>query len=168
MSNRTLTVTPALITRQRDNLGRTQSRGLDVNAEFPLTSNWTLSTGYEFADAMVLRFAPDPTLEGLLIPQTPRHSFTLQTRYAQAMGWTLALQARASGQQFEDDQNQLPLDGFATFDAFVSRRINHNVELFAAGENLLNRRYMIGRTPVATLAQPIVGRFGLRLTIAQR
>ena len=168
IANRTLSVTPALITRQRDNLGRTQSRGLDVNAEFPITSNWALNAGYEFADATVLRFAPDPTLEGLLIPQTPRHSFTLQTRYSQALGWTLALQARASGQQFEDDQNQLPLDGFATFDAFISRRLNHNVELFAAGENLLNRRYMIGRTPVATLGQPIVGRFGLRLTFAQR
>jgi outer membrane receptor protein involved in Fe transport len=168
IANRTLSVTPALITRQRENLGRTQSRGLDVNAEFPLTDNWTLSTGYEFADATILRFAPAPTLEGLLIPQTPRHSFTLQTRYAQPTGWTLALQARATGRQFEDDQNLLPLDGFATFDAFISRHLNHNVELFAAAENLLNRRYMIGRTPVATLGQPILGRFGLRLTFAQR
>jgi outer membrane receptor protein involved in Fe transport len=168
IANRTLSVTPALITRQRQNLGRTQSRGIDVNAELPLASSWTLSAGYEFADAIILRFAPDPSLEGLLIPQTPRHSFTLQTRYAQPTGWTLALQARASGQQFEDDQNLLPLDGFGTFDAFVSRRINSNVELFAAGENLLNRRYMIGRTPVATLGQPIVGRFGLRLTFQQR
>src|SRR5262249_59674544 len=113
-------------------------------------------------------FAPDPTLEGLLIPQTPRHSFTLQTRYVQPTGWTLAMQARASGQQFEDDQNHLPLDGFATFDAFISRHLNSNVELFAAAEHLLNRHYMIGRTPVVSLGQPIVGRFGLRLNFARR
>ncbi|MCI0350035.1 MAG: TonB-dependent receptor [Acidobacteriales bacterium] len=168
IANRTLSVTPALITRQRQNLGRTQSRGLDVNVELPISSRWALSAGYEFADATILRFAADPSLEGLLIPQTPRHSFTLQTRYAQPAGWTLALQARASGEQFEDDQNQLPLDGYATFDAFVSRRLNSNVELFAAGENLLNRRYTIGRTPVVTLGQPIVARFGLRLNFAQR
>jgi outer membrane receptor protein involved in Fe transport len=168
IANRTLGVAPALITRQRQNLGRTQSRGVDVNAELPLASSFTISAGYEFADATVLRFAPDSRLEGLLIPQTPRHTFTFQTRFSQPAGWTLALQARVSGRQFEDDQNQLPLDGFATFDAFVSRHLNRNIELFAAGENLLNRRYMIGRTPVVTLGPPILGRFGLRLQFAQR
>ena len=168
IANRTLSTTPTLITRQRQNLGRTQSRGVDVNAEFPITSSWAVSAGYEFADATVLHFAPDPTLEGLLIPQTPRHTFTFQTRYSQLTGWTLALQARASDKQFEDDQNLLPLDGYATFDAFVSRHLNRNLELFAAGENLLNRHYMIGRTPVVTLGPPILGRFGLRLQLAQR
>jgi len=100
IANRTLSPTPSLITRQRQNLGKTQSRGVDVNAEFPITSSWAVSAGYEFADATVLRFAPDPTLEGLLIPQTPRHTFTFQTRYSQSTGWTLALQARASDTQF--------------------------------------------------------------------
>jgi outer membrane receptor protein involved in Fe transport len=168
IANRTLSVTPALITRQRQNLGRTESRGVDVNAELPLTSALSVSGGYEFADASVLRFAPDPSLEGRLIPQTPRHSFTLQTRYSQPTSWAVALQARASGRQFEDDQNLLPLDGFATFDVFISRHLNRNAELFAAGENLLNRRYMTGRTPVVTLGPPILGRFGLRLHFAHR
>jgi len=69
---------------------------------------------------------------------------------------------------FEDDQNLLTLDGFATVDAFISRHLNRSIELFAAGENLLNRHYMIGRTPVVTLGPPILGRFGLRLHLSQR
>jgi outer membrane receptor protein involved in Fe transport len=168
IANRTLEVTPALITRQRQNLGRTQSRGLDLNAELPLTTRFTLSGGYQFADATVLSFAPDPALEGLLIPQTPRHSFSFQARYSQPSGWTLALETRASGKQFEDDLNTLALDGFGTVDAFIARRLNPNIELFAAGENLLNRRYQVGRTPVVTLGPPILGRFGLRLRLGGR
>lgn len=168
IANRTLDVTSTLITRQRQNLGRTQSRGLDISADLPLTSTFSLSSGYQFADATILRFAPDPALEGRVIPQTPRHSFTFQARYSQPSGWTLALETRASGKQFEDDLNTLPLDGFVTFDVFVSRRLNPNVELFAAGENLLNRRYQIGRTPVVTLGPPILGRFGLRVRLGDR
>ena len=74
--------TPALITRQRQNLGRTSSRGFKVEADARLNSFWKLAAGYLFADATVVRFSANTVLEGLSIPQVPRQQFTFQAQYA--------------------------------------------------------------------------------------
>ena len=55
ITNFTLSVTPALITRQRRNLGRTRSSGIEAEADYRPSSHWRLSAGYLFADATVRR-----------------------------------------------------------------------------------------------------------------
>jgi outer membrane receptor protein involved in Fe transport len=168
IANVTLSATPALITRQRQNLGRTRSRGLELEGEVRLSSAVVLSAGYEFVDATVLEFPATRSLEGLLIPQVPRHQFTFQGRYSNPRVVTFAVQGRAIGEQFDDDQNQLSLGRYFTLDAMVSRAVNHGVELFAAAENLFDQRYDVGRTPVRTLGPPILARFGIRVRIGGR
>ena len=56
IANVTLNVTPELITRQRQNLGRTRLRGVEVEAEAAVTDTFRVSGGYLFADARVLEF----------------------------------------------------------------------------------------------------------------
>jgi outer membrane receptor protein involved in Fe transport len=168
IANVTLSVTPALITRQRQNLGRTRSLGVEFETDAHLTRTVMLSGGYQFADATVRRFPANPALEGLLIPQTPRHQLTFQARYDNPSLVTVAIQGRAAGAQFDDDQNQLKLERFFTLDLFASRRLSRNVELFAAFENLTDQRYDIGRTPVLTLGPPLLARAGLRLHFGAR
>jgi len=165
VANVTLSVTPNLITRQRRNLGRTRSAGLELEAEARLGERWSISGGYLLTDARVSEFPAQPALEGLRVPQVARHLFTFQARYANPRLLSLALQARASGRQFEDDLNRLPLGGYFTLDARAARRLGRGVELFAAAENLTGRRYAVGRTPVLTLGPPAIARFGLRLSL---
>jgi iron complex outermembrane recepter protein len=162
ISNFTLSVTPALIIRERRNLGRTRSRGVETEADFNLSTFWRISAGYLFADAIVRRAPQDVTLEGLWIPQVPRHQFTLQTVYSNPRYLTAAMQFRASGKQFDDDQNRLPLGGFAVFDVTVARSLSRYVEAFVAVQNLFNKRYSVGRTPLETLGMPQMVRGGVR------
>ena len=164
----TLSVTPALITRQRQNLGRTRSRGVEIDGEARISPTVFLSAGYQFVDATVRQFPANTALEGLLIPQVPRHQFTVQGRYSDPSIITVALQARAIGEQFDDDQNQLALDRFFTVDAFASRRLGKGVEVFAAAENLFDQKYAVGRTPVRTLGAPLLARFGVRFKLGGR
>jgi outer membrane receptor protein involved in Fe transport len=168
VANVTLSVTPALITRQRQNLGRTRSRGVEIESDIRLTEMMALTAGYEFVDATVLEFPANKSLEGLLIPQVPRHQFTFQFRYANPRAVTLGVQGRAIGAQFDDDQNRLELGRYFTLDALVSRGVGHGVELFAAFENLLDQRYEIGRTPVTTIGPGILGRAGVRFRLGSR
>jgi outer membrane receptor protein involved in Fe transport len=162
VANVTLSLTPALITRQRQNLGRTRSRGLELEADMRLTNRWNISGGYLFSDARVVEFPPDRTLENLFIPQVARHQFTFQLRYANASRFTFGLQGRAASAQFDDDQNLFRLKGYFTLDAFASRKINREFEAFIAAENVFNERYEIGRTPVLTLGPPVLVRVGIR------
>lgn len=165
IANVTLTVTPALITRQRQNLGRTRSRGIEIETEARLSRHWTISGGYLLADATVLEFLANIALEGLRVPQVPKHQATFQARYANPSWVTAGVQARAGGQQFDDDQNRFPLGRYFTIDAIVSRRLRSDTDVFVAAENLLNQRYLVGRTPITTLGPPALVRAGIRFRL---
>lgn len=165
IANVTLSAMPGLITRQRQNLGRLRSRGVSFDGEFRLSSSLVVSGGYQFADAIVLSFPANPALQGLDVPQVPRHQGTLQLRYANPRRFTLGIQGRATSGQFEDDQNLLRLGSYAVFDAFLSRSFGRDLEVFAAAENLFNQRYTIWRTPVRTIAAPVLARLGIRLRL---
>jgi outer membrane receptor protein involved in Fe transport len=164
VANVTLSVTPALITRQRQNLGRTRTRGLEVDGEARMGSSWALSLGYLYADATVREFPPDPSLEGRRLPQVPRHSASLQLRYDGALA-SVGAQVRWAGDQFEDDVNALVLRGYWSVDAEARRSLGRGLEAFVGGENLTGARYDVGRTPVRTLGPPRSWRAGLRLRL---
>ncbi len=168
VANVTLNVMPGLITRQRQNLGRIRSRGVSLDAEVLLTDTLVFSAGYQFADAIVLSFPANPTLEGLDVPQVARQQVTFQLRYANPRRLNLSVQGRVSGPQFEDDQNRLRLESYAVFDVFIARSVGQAFEVFAAAENLFNRRYTIGRTPVRTIGPPLLARLGIRLLLPPR
>jgi outer membrane receptor protein involved in Fe transport len=168
VANVTLSTTPALITRQRQNLGRTRSRGLEFEADGRLNQYWKLSAGYLFADATVVRFPVNRVLEGLMIPQVPRHQFTFQAAYSNPSIVTLSFQGRASSSQFDDDQNLFRLGSYFTLDAFASRRVSRSFDVFFAAENLFNQRYEVGKIPVTTLGPPILIRAGVKVHFGRK
>lgn len=159
VANVTLSVTSGLITRQRQNLGRTRSRGMELEGTARLGDRWTLSGGYLLSEATV---ESGGELEGLRIPQVPENQTSLQLRFFDPGIGTLGLQARWTGGQFDDDRNQFPLESFATVDALLSRPVSRGLEVFVAAENLLDEGYEIGRTPVRTLGPPRSVRVGVR------
>jgi outer membrane receptor protein involved in Fe transport len=167
VSNVTLSTTPVLITRQRQNLGQTRSCGLEADSQFRATHDLNFSAGYLFVDARVTKFPADRSLEGLRVPQVAKNQFTLQARYDNARLANVALQLRASGQQFDDDQNIFRLAGFATVDVFASRWIDRRLEIYVAAENIFNEKVESGRTPVLTLASPRTVRVGIRLNFSR-
>jgi outer membrane receptor protein involved in Fe transport len=168
VANVTLSVTPALITRQRQNLGSTRSRGVETEAEARITTTVSVSGGYQFLDATVLSFPANTLLEGLLIPQVPRHLMTFQVRYSNPRRVTVAFQGHAGGAQFDDDQNQFRLNPYFTLDALASRPLGRGVEVFGAFENLTGQRYDIGRTPLLTIGPPLLARIGIRFHLGSR
>jgi outer membrane receptor protein involved in Fe transport len=164
IANVTLSATPALITRQRQNLGRTRSRGMEAEVTARAGERWSLTGGWLFADTEVVSAARQSDLEGLRLPQVPRHQATLQARFDDPRFATLALQARWTGAQFDDDQNRFRLGSATTVDALISRGLGHGLAVFIAGENLLDETVETGRTPLRTLGPPRTVRVGMTLT----
>ena len=163
IANVTLASTPALITRQRQNLGNTRSRGVEAQADWAMAKSIEVSAQYQFVEALVTSFPADPSLVGLQVPEVPRHEFTFQARYSNPRFITVSIQGRSNGSVFDDDRNTLPLDSYFKLDVFISRRLNSYADIYVAAENLLNYRYMVARTTVITLASPLVARAGLQL-----
>jgi iron complex outermembrane recepter protein len=155
VSNVTLSTSPDLILRQRQNLGGARVRGLETELALA-RERWRVTAAYLYSLARVEE-------SGLLLPQVPRNQASL------ALEWTgfvhPLLQTRWVGSQFDDDRNQFRLGGYVLFDANVRRPITDTLDLFFTVENILNKNYAVGRTPVQQLGSPRMAYGGLYLRL---
>ncbi len=161
IANVTLSSTPSLITRRRDNLGATRSRGVEMDASFRLSESWLLSGGYFLSDAVVREAPRVPELVGLRLPQVPRHQAVLQLDFAKRRYFVNAA-VRFSSRQFDDDLNRFPLGRYGILDLSAGRDLTRYTQLFFACENLSDETYVVGRTPVETIGMPRRLHAGLR------
>lgn len=164
----TLTTSPTLITRRRQNLGKTRTRGIEVDAEYAIRGDLRFSASYLFADSRVTEFSANSALVGNFLPQIPRNQLTFQIDYRPPSRFSFGVQSRISDGQWEDDLNTLRLRPFFTMDATAAYRVHRTIEFFAAAESIFNSRYDIGLTPVRTVAAPVFVRVGFRVEIGKR
>jgi len=167
VSNVTQTVTPSLITRQRQNLGRTQTWGLQTELEYRPSRRWRLSSAYLLNDSTVQSFPANPALEGNRLAQVAKHKFTVQAAYMNPQAVDVALMGRLVGPQFDDDLNLFRLGSYFVLDATVSRRLGEATEAFLAVENLFNREYPVRSNP-ASIGTPLLIQGGIRFQIRGR
>jgi outer membrane receptor protein involved in Fe transport len=171
-----INVTQTATTRQKENVARTLSTGINLDGEFRLSNTVQFAGGYQFAHAVVSSYAP---LVGNWIPEVPHQQFTLQARYVNPKILTATVQGTFVGQQFDDDLNTFLLKKFFTVDLYLGRSLGHGVEVFAAAENAFNQRYYTALTPVPnappgtpptvpSLGAPVLARIGLRYEFPRR
>lgn len=162
VANVTLSTTSQLITRQRQNLGRLRSRGVQVGTSVKVTQTFALSGAYQFLDSTVIEFPASRALVGKMVPLVPRHNFTFQGTWSAPGRFLVGLQGRTASNEFDDDQNLLPLGSYFVLSASISHALPKRFEIYVAGDNLTNSSYEIARTPVVNLGQPVLVRVGLR------
>lgn len=163
----TLSTTPTSELLQRENLGQIESRGISADFASQPVAWLSVQGGYQYADATVTQFQPEPQLVGKWIPQVARNMGTTQLRFMHPRLGILSLQGRISGRQFDDDLNHYLLHGYFRFDAYASHDFNSHLQFFAAGENLFNRSIEVGKTPLTTLGTPRIARFGMRISFSE-
>jgi outer membrane receptor protein involved in Fe transport len=152
ITNVTLSSTPALVVRQRQNAASALSRGVEFDFR-QRYRNFYAEFGYLFADS---RF---PT--GERIPQVPRHQGSGQITW-QRDGSLVAVGVRNYSKQWEDDRNTAVLGAFAVWHLAVRQRLVRGLAAVLNLENALDRQYLTGLSPTPTIGQPRVWRAGLR------
>lgn len=155
ITNVTRSVTPQLITRQRDNTGSALARGVEAKLTRRL-GPLRFESAYLLADSRVST--------GQRIPQVAKQQGSAQLVYEG--GSTLfAAGVRASGLQFEDDLNSYLLPGYAVWHITARQRLPRGFSLNLQVENLLNREIVAGYSPTPLVGAPRLIRAGLRWTL---
>ncbi len=152
ITNVTRSVTPTLITRQRDNAGAATARGVEASTNY----RWRAvraEASYLFADS---RFST-----GERIPQIPKHQGSAQLAWSRR-GTLVAGGLRSSALQFEDDRNLFLLPGFTVFHLTVRQALPMGLSLHAAIENAFGRAVVVGYSPTPLIGAPRLWRVGLR------
>ncbi|HEU4733848.1 MAG TPA: TonB-dependent receptor [Kofleriaceae bacterium] len=148
-------------TRQRQNLGRSRILGLDLDLSWRPGEAWTVRVGETFSHAEVTSAPAQPALVGKRLAQDPRHRATAQVTYDSERIAAITAAVRYLGPQFEDDLNTQPIGAVVLVDARAERAIGRGLSVFAAAQNLFDRRYLVGRAGVDTEGAPRTLEVGL-------
>jgi outer membrane cobalamin receptor len=155
VTNVTRSVTPSLVTRQRDNAASALSRGVELSATHR-RGPWLAQASWLFADSS---FSTSSRL-----PQVPRNQGSALLTWTRGQS-LVSGGLRASSLQFEDDLNTFILPGFAVWHLSASHHLGGPVSATVAIENAFNRAYLAGFTPTPMLAAPRLWRAGLRFSL---
>jgi outer membrane receptor protein involved in Fe transport len=161
VTNVTVSQVPALTTRQRQNLGSSESWGAEVNLRENWGSHWQGMLAYLYVDSQ-FDF-------GLRVPQIPRHQASAQLTWTGGRAM-ISGGMRAFARQFENDLNTISLGGYATVQLAARYQIRQSLYATAEVDNLIDRQYRVGFAvlPTATtagipqVAGPQLFRIGLR------
>ncbi|MBC7978139.1 MAG: TonB-dependent receptor, partial [Myxococcales bacterium] len=71
------------------------------------------------------------------------------------------VQVRYLGRQFEDDLNTLPIGAVVLVDARADISLGGGFTTFVSGQNLFDRRYLVGRAGIDTEGAPRTFELGI-------
>jgi outer membrane receptor protein involved in Fe transport len=163
ISNITLTTTPALITRERQNADQLGSSGVEVEGDLRPHPRVTISLFGAFTSAHYTSTPKQPAIQDNRVPQVPVYQIGTSVIAETPRVATFSVQARFVGSQYDDDLNQFLLENYAVVDASASRPLTRAVHLFLGFENLFDVEYDVARTPIRSIGWPFTVRAGVRV-----
>ena len=156
-------MTPSLVTRMRQNTGEAHANGAELDVEFRPLNRVRVRASGTLIDSH-FRHSLEPALEGKLLPQVPRTSWSLSGDVR--LPWRIDASVLVHGvsTQFDDDRNTpaLLLARARQLDVQIGGRIaQFGWQLVV--ENATNARIEVGRTSatLVTIAPPRAVRVGV-------
>jgi len=164
VTNVTLTSTPTLITRQRQNVSNIAAVGVETEGEWRVSPSLTVTGALAYTHSRFADYAP---LDGLTVPQVPDWQGNIGVRGAGPFGTAISGELRSFSSQFDDDRNTFVLNPGTIVNLTVLHPAGHRASAYVSLENLLNSDYDVGATPVRTIGQPFTFHGGLRVTLGR-
>lgn len=134
------------VCRQRRNLGRTRTVGVEIDAGIEVSPRVALRGGYLFSDATIVEAGSEESLEGNDVPQVAEHQASAGVEWRPWPRIDVALDARYVGETFDDDLNSRRLDDYFVIDSSIAFALDERWSLYARAENVLGDRYEVGET----------------------
>lgn len=147
---------------RRENLGRVESRGAEIEGWRSLGDVVRVAASYVYIDSEILSAPHRPQLEGKPLISTPEHQATLRLTARAPGELELFVAGRYVGRRYDDDLGVFQLPSFVLFDLGASRPLGRGFALSLAAENLLDRRYETRRDRVVEYGAPRQVRLGVR------
>jgi outer membrane cobalamin receptor len=165
IANITLSSTPTLITRERRNSDKIRATGVEFEADARITPTLAVNGQLVYTSSHFRGSVATPAIEGNQVPQVPEIQGGVGLTWTDPRFLTAAAQVRFSGEQFDDDLNQFVLGAYGVMDMQVSRAVTRGLIGFLAVENVFDKDYDTGRTPIRLVGWPRTVRFGVRVAL---
>jgi outer membrane cobalamin receptor len=129
---------------QRRNVPGLLSSGIESELEWHPSAMWTLGSGYAFTPTRVI--APGQPADGKKAIRAARHTVNTSVAFDAPRWFSVAVEGRHVGPRYDDDLNEVQLDGFWLVNLRLNRAIGHGLTAHLKVENLLDEDFEIART----------------------
>ena len=166
ISTVTLSSTPQLTLRQRQNSDKISARGVEFEVDARMSNSLSMNSQIVLTSSHFRGSVATPAIADNRVPQVPTWQGSVGVTWADPRIFTLGTQVRFSGRQFDDDLNTaaLVLEKYAVWDATLSRAIVRGFNAFVAVENILDTEFDTARTPIRSIGWPRTVRVGARIS----
>ncbi len=149
----------------RENAGRVNAVGVEGEASHPFGPNINLRVGFAYTHARVDGGGEAPQLTGKRPAETPDLTVTAAVEWRPVERLTLVSQLRFESDRFDDDLNTRRVNGGAEVDARAEWRLNADLSVYLAADNLFDAALENGRSAadIVTYAAPRIVRVGFVL-----
>jgi catecholate siderophore receptor len=118
-----------------------RTKGLELGLGGRVTRAWSLIGGYAYQDGKITRALSATVQAGAVLPQLPKHSFSLWSKYDLSSQWGIGLGLIHRSDVFTSTDNSVILPGFVRVDAGVFFNLNSKLQAQLNVENLLDKDY---------------------------
>jgi len=132
---------------ERETVGESRVRGLDLEAKAEVTQNLSLIGGYSYMESEVLRgtLRSGAPLKGNEFEAAPKHSASLWSYYTlPGTEMSVGLGARYTGAYYFNPANTAKSEAATLFDAAFNYRIFRDTDLAINVSNLLDEQHVVG------------------------
>lgn len=139
------------------NVDKTTHKGVEAGVDMSLfphrfarrNAALTLRNVYMYSDFRFTDADPLGNIDGNRLAGIPTHHYRGELRYDAADRWFVAANVQLSaGDYFADYVNEVSVPTDPVFGFSAGYRLNSGAELFVSGENITDRAYVAGVTPV--------------------
>lgn len=129
---------------ERETVGESRVRGLDLEAKAELTDSFSLAGGYSYMESEVVRDS-NSDREGNEFTAAPKHMASLWGYYTlPSQDMSVGLGARYVGSYYFDAANTAKSSAATLFDAAFSYQLTQDADLAVNVSNLLDEQHVVG------------------------
>ena len=125
--------------------GEQRVDGIELSLAGNLTDKLSISTAYTLQDSKVLNAeGADASQIGYQLPRTPKHSFSIWSRYDYSDQIAFGLGAQYMGKRYNSStpESREFADSYLLWDMMASYEVNQNLSLQVNGSNLTDQDYI--------------------------
>ncbi|MBW2095160.1 MAG: TonB-dependent receptor [Deltaproteobacteria bacterium] len=154
---------PSAFIWRRQNISKVRIHGVEMELGWWINSQWDVFLNYTYNRSEIRENASDPEVEGNDLPQTPHHKVSAGVTYTNPDIVNFNVLFHYVSKMYETNDNVDVIDGHATVDLCLWRKIFEFLTAKLEVENLFNNKYVTGiSTNYDTIVPGLVVRGYLR------
>lgn len=91
--------------REKQNIGEVSTQGLELELHYRMNEQWSLALNGTYNRSVVEKYTADPSIEGNLLPESPKYKGSLSIDYTNPSMFTAKTTLRYVGDRYSDDAN---------------------------------------------------------------